>query len=367
MASFKTRKRKDGTPIITVQVRMRGYPARTASFPTDRLAKRWAKVTEASMIEGRHFKNVASRRRTFGQAADRYLADEIPKKRSGGGMHKAALKYWREAIGHLKLADITADLIVDQRAALASKPFRRANPDAKRTSLKKGEAAKTFKRSGPTVNRYLAVLSHVFAIARREWRWIDDNPVSHVTRLAEHEPRIRTLSPDERARLLAETAKNPKLHLFAVLALSTACRAGELLKLKWADADVDRGQLLFRTTKNAQPRTAWVSGEALRLLSEAEKTEGRVFENDSGAKGPWDYADPFNAAVTAAGIESFRFHDLRHSAATELARLGATEQQLKAIGGWKSSVVSRYVHLAAKDSRDLTALLDQKIFPAKKP
>jgi hypothetical protein len=101
MASFKTRKRKDGTPIITVQVRMRGYPSRTTSFPTERLAKRWAKVTEAAMIEGRHFKNVASRRRTFAQAADRYLADEIPKKRGGSGMHKAALRYWREAIGHL--------------------------------------------------------------------------------------------------------------------------------------------------------------------------------------------------------------------------------------------------------------------------
>lgn len=65
--------------------------------------------------------------------------------------------------------------------------------------------------------------------------------------------------------------------------------------------------------------------------------------------------------MKAAGIGSFRFHDLRHSAATYLAQLGATEQQLRAIGGWKSGVVSRYVHLAAEDAKDAMQALSNKL------
>ncbi|MGH8271886.1 MAG: tyrosine-type recombinase/integrase, partial [Gammaproteobacteria bacterium] len=66
-------------------------------------------------------------------------------------------------------------------------------------------------------------------------------------------------------------------------------------------------------------------------------------------------------ACVSAGIEGFRFHDLRHSAATYLAREGASEQQLKAIGGWKSGVVSRYVHLAATETRDIVQKMNERI------
>ena len=44
-----------------VQVRMAGYPARTASFKTRRLAERWAKTLEAEMIEGKHFRSAEAR------------------------------------------------------------------------------------------------------------------------------------------------------------------------------------------------------------------------------------------------------------------------------------------------------------------
>jgi hypothetical protein len=56
---------------------------------------------------------------------------------------------------------------------------------------------------------------------------------------------------------------------------------------------------------------------------------------------------------------------LRHSAATYLAREGATEQQLKAIGGWKSNVVSRYVHLAAEDAKAVVERMNNKILGPK--
>jgi integrase len=165
--------------------------------------------------------------------------------------------------------------------------------------------------------------------------------------------------------LLSETAKTPTLHTFVVLALSTACRAGELRKLSWSDVDLKTGRLLFRETKNAQPRTAWLSGYALDLLrahAKVRRLHGeRVFESPTG--GAYDYHDDYVAAVAAAGVINFRFHDLRHTAATILARQGATEQQLRAIGGWKSGIVSKYVHLAAADAKTVLERLAATVAP----
>lgn len=362
MASIRERVREDGTRSFHVQVRMKGFPTRTATFRTKREAERWAKTIEADMIEGKHFRNVEARRRTLGEAIDRYLEEELPKKRNGLN-HRYALPWWKESIGHLKLADVTPAILVEQRGKLARGTYQRAKPTAKRTLAQDGKAQQ-FKRANGTVNRYLTCLSHLFTVARKEWHWISHNPFDGVSKLTESKGRVRHLSEGERTRLLAETSKEPQLHCFVILALSTACRAGELLKLTWADVDFKEGQLLFRDTKNAEPRTAWLHGEALRLLKQQAKVRrldtNRVFNNPSG-KGPFEYNKMFKAACAVAEVNDFRFHDLRHTAATELAKMGATEQQLRAIGGWKSGVVSRYVHLAANDSKELVSKMNNKI------
>jgi glycine cleavage system aminomethyltransferase T len=69
--------------VFHVQVRMQGFPTRTASFSTRRLAECWATTKEAEMIEGRHFRNVEARRGTLAEAIDRFLQQEVPKLRDG--------------------------------------------------------------------------------------------------------------------------------------------------------------------------------------------------------------------------------------------------------------------------------------------
>lgn len=364
MPSIRERTKSNGEKVFHVQVRLSGFPARTASFPTKRAAERWAKTVEAEMIEGKHFRSAEARRRTLGEAIDRYLLEEVPKKRDGS-MHRVRLPWWKERIGHVKLADITPALIVEQRGKLSREHFTRARPESKRSTVPKGEKARTFKRSDATVNRFLAVLSHVLTVARKEWHWMSHNPMDGVSKFREGKGRVRYLTTEERAALLAETAKDATLHTFVVLALSTACRAGELLKLTWRDVDLREGRLLFRQTKNDEPRIAWLHGEALRLLTEYAKVrpldgDQLVFPSPTG-KRAHDYSTPFKAAVAAANLQNFRFHDLRHSAATYLAREGATEAQLRAIGGWKSGVVRKYVHIAAEDVKDVLARMNEKI------
>lgn len=362
MATIRERRKADGSRVYHVQVRQAGFPARTASFPTQRLAERWAKTIEAEMIEGRHFRTAESRRRTIADAVDRYTEEELPKKRNGD-MHRACLPWWKERIGDLKLADVTPAVIVEYRGKLARETYARADPKARRTSLAEGEKPKLYTRSNSTVNRYLACLSHVFTVARKEWHWIGHNPFDGVSALRENKGRVRFLSDAERAALLEQTSKDVTLHCLVVLALSTAARAGELTRLQWRDVDLKEGRLLFRVTKNAQPRAVWLHGEALRLIRERAKVRS-LHVNDvfpGVGRGVYDYKKPFAAALEAAGILDFRFHDLRHSAATYLAMQGASEQQLRAIGGWKSGIVSRYVHLAATDAKSALQKLADKI------
>lgn len=360
MAAIRERAKRDGSRVFHVQVRMAGYPARTASFPTKRQAERWAKIIEAEMIEGKHFRGVEARRRTLGEAIDRYLLEEVPKKRNGS-MSRINLPWWKINLGHLKLADVTPAVLVEHRGKLGRGTFTRAKPESPK-SIVKGEA-RQFKRSNATVNRYMTALSHVFTVARKEWHWVSHNPFEGVSKLREGSGNVRFLSDEERKRLLAATAKDSQLHTFTLLALSTAARAGELLSLCWRDVDMNEGRLLLRVTKNAQARTTWAHGEAVRALKEHGRlrrlNDDRVFTSITGRR--YRYEKPFRAACQQAQIENFTFHGLRHSAATYLAREGATEQQLKAIGGWKSNVVSRYVHLAAQDAKDVLAKMNEKI------
>jgi integrase len=348
--------------VYHVQVRVAGYPSRTASFRSRVTAKKWAATIEAEMIEGRHFRHVEARRRTLADAIDRYIRDELPNKRDKKGP-RSRLAWWKAEIGDVRLADLTPALIVEKRDKLARSKYQRARPTSKRSRVKPGEQPREFPRSKSTVNRFLATLGHVLTLARREWHWLGQSPMPSVSRLPEPAGRVRVLTDTERRALLARTAEDPVLHVFTVIALSTACRAGELVKLEWRDVDLKAGRLLFRETKNAAPRVAWLQGTALALLEAHAKVRDLknplVFRSQTGKR--YRYEQTFVAAVTAAGIEHFRFHDLRHSAATYLAREGATEQQLKAIGGWKSNVVSRYVHLAANDAKAALAKLAAKV------
>jgi site-specific recombinase XerD len=63
------------------------------------------------------------------------------------------------------------------------------------------------------VNRYLAVLSHAFTVATKEWGWVDENPVRKISRLKEPRGRVRFLSEEERERLLlaCRESRDPRL------------------------------------------------------------------------------------------------------------------------------------------------------------
>jgi integrase len=252
----------------------------------------------------------------------------------------------------MSLAEITPDRISQARDKLAAETFTRGKP---RKDRKSGEliAPKQYKRTGATVNRYIATLSHLFSFAVKERRLVDRNPVSGISRKKEPRGRTRFLSEEERTALLGACAKSewPALRALVLLAITTGARRGELIGLKWADVDLKKGRALVRETKNDEQRTLPLAGKALDALRELKLQDSArsewVFAQQSGVSGPYEHFDAhWQGALEAAGISDFHFHDLRHTTASMLAAQGASLLEIADVLGHKTlAMVKRYSHL----------------------
>ncbi len=351
MAYIQTRKTTDGQTRYRVQVRLRGYPTQTATFQRKTDARRWAQQTEVGIREGRYFKTVEAKRHTLAELVERYIAEVVPSRRKADHqVLTAQLRWWSSRLGAYTLADVTPSMIADHRDRLA-----------------KGEGMSGHKIAPATQNRYLQALSHAFSVAVREWEWLEDNPIRRVRKLKEPRGRVRFLSEDERQRLL-EVCKESKcrnLYPLVLLAISTGARQGELLSLRWPDIDLDRGLATVHHTKNGERRALPLAGPALQELKSRSRVRridtNLVFANRRGVapfpRAAWDLA------LERAEIEDFRFHDLRHSAASYLAMTGATLAELAEILGHKTlAMVKRYSHLTEQHTSRVVARMNQQIF-----
>lgn len=351
MANIEKRTTQDGKTTYRVKVRLKGFPTQSATF--DRLtdARKWVQQTESAIREGRHFKTNEAKRHTLSEAIDRYINDVIPTKPKNAINQVGQLKWWQANLGDYSLADITPAIIAQYRDKLAGTPSQRSES-----------------RSPATVNRYLAVLSHMFTMAIKEWGWIEDNPLRKVTKPKEPRGRVRFLSDEERTRLLAEckSSESPYLYIAVVLALSTGGRRMEILGLSWKDVDLSRGIITLHETKNGERRVLPLAGHALDLMKQHSKIRHVncefVFPSHN-LKNPIDLRTPFETALKRAGIDDFRWHDLRHSCASYLAMNGASLAEIAEILGHKTlQMVKRYAHLSDAHTSKVVARMNERIF-----
>jgi integrase len=345
MANIEERTAQDGTKTYRVKVRLKGFPTQTGTFHRRTDAKKWAQATEAAMREGRHFKTVEAKKHTLTEMIDRYLRDVLPTKSPSAQVNQRKhLTWWREHIGVMALADVTPAVIVEYRGVLA-------------------------KNHAPaTVVRYLAALSHAFTVAVKEWGWLDDSPLRRVTKPKEPRGRVRFLSDEERERLLdtCRTSDNPYIYPTVVLALSTGARKMEILKLHWRDVDFQRQVITLHKTKNGERRVLPLTGHAWELIQQRAKIRRIdspfVFPSRNGKKA-FDIRRAWEAARQQANIPDFRFHDLRHSAASYLAMDGASLAEIAEILGHKTlAMVKRYAHLSEAHTAGVVARMNKKIF-----
>jgi integrase len=333
------------------QVRVKGRPPESQTFSTRKKAESWAKALESAVEDGRHFPQRKSRRTLFVEVVNRYRASALKELPAvSAGKREQHLDWWLKRFGGRTLGEITPDLIAEARDALAAEKFTRGKPrEVKGLMVPPAEYA----RSGATVNRYLATLSAMFTVASREWRLLDRNPVSDVSKKKATRGRIRFLSDSEREALLKSCGESawPALHTLVLLAISTGARRSELINLKWADVDLKAARATVHETKNGDPRVLPLVGkalEALRALKLQHSARSQyVFSALNGLDEPYVHFDSYwHEALKAACIEDFRFHDLRHTCASYLAGQGASLLEIGNVLGHRTmQMTMRYAHL----------------------
>lgn len=290
--------------------------------------------------------------RTFGEyMRDRYGPHLLATAKAG----KATIACIEAQFGHLYETDL-ADI-------------SRSDFDTfKAARLKAGKHPATVNRD---LDRLKAALSTAVG-----WDLLQVNPLLGVKRIKRDiEERVRYLSPKEETRLRTaldvreakfkrrrESANRwrvarhqeplPEIEGYAdhvmpmaLMALNTGLRRGEITQLRWTDIDLAGKRLTVRAgyAKSGKLRHVPLNSEALAVMkryAKQHKGKGELFGLSCLAKS-------WGRLMTAAKIEDFRFHDLRHTFASKLVMAGIdlnTVRELLGHGDIKMTL--RYAHLA---------------------
>jgi len=242
-------------------------------------------------------------------------------------------------------------------------------------------------REDATVNREMACLRHLFTKAK-EWKMIKEHPFEDgkSLQLKEDNERMRYLEEDELQTLLAECPKH--LERIVICAVNTGMDRGELLGLKWEQ--IHKGFIHLGIYKTRPARKIPINNDleqmfkAIRLelgpgakyvftySASEDKLKGKqpVRKRKGPAPVPGKIKSiktSFSAAVRRAGIEDFRFKDLRHTFASHMVMRGATMKELQELMGHKTMTMTmRYAHLSHEHKKKAVNLLNGLTAPSKK-
>jgi integrase len=366
--------RKRGHYQWEAQVRRRGYPAQSKTFNTKAEAEAWSGMIESEMSRGVWVSRSEAEATTLSEALDRY-EQEISLSKKGAAQELSVLKTYKAVdLSKRPLATIRGADVANLR----------------------DEWLKYYKPA--TVLRRLAVLSHVFSIARKEWGMDSlSNPVELVRkpqpnnartrRIAANNPSVSTVGGEEcesqrsaqdgELERIAEASGSSLLPPIIWLAVETAMRRGEIVSLLWVNVDLHRRVVHLPSTKNGEARDVPLSSRAVAVLQKlkdvrdrakndtresAEDNAGRVFEIRSDAvtraferavaRARKLYVDESKATKLRPDrkfLMDLRFHDLRHEATSRLASIFPMHELTKITGHKDPRMLMRYYHPRAED------------------
>lgn len=203
---------------------------------------------------------------------------------------------------------------------------------------------------GGTVTREMNLLSHVFSVARKEWKWIAKSPTADVARPKAKPHRDRRITPDEVNRIClalrwpndgsvrTPETKQQRIALAFLFALETAMRAGEICGLR--KGDVHGCVARLRMTKNGFPRNVPLSPRAMEIWSMVPNG----FEITTATLDAM-----FRMARQRAGVEGLTFHDSRHEAITRLASKINVLDLARMVGHHDIKQLQTYYNASAED------------------
>jgi integrase len=305
------------------QVRRKGYPTLSATFDTKAEAQRWATEVEGDMSRARFVDIREAEQTTLADALKRYRR-EVSDHKKGAKQEGVRISRWMEhPLGRKSLAALKSSDLAEYRDE----------------RIKAG-------LSSATVRLDLAVISHLYTIAAKEWG-IEGltNPCRNIRMPRGSKERDRRPTPAELTAIYAAAANiHPELPVIIELAADTAMRRTELLALR---REQIRGRVAhLEDTKNGQRRAVPLSSRALELIKRLPaRLDGKVF-----SLSPQTVSCYFPRACAAAGIAGLRYHDLRHEATSRLFERGFSMMEVASITGHKTlSMLKRYTHLSPDD------------------
>lgn len=197
-------------------------------------------------------------------------------------------------------------------------------------------------RNYATINRELDCLRHIFYLGI-DWEIVSQNPVKSKAIKREREiQRDRILSKTEIKRILQQEDSYTKQ--MVITALNTGMRSGEIRNLKWINVNLENRTILVTQTKTDQNRTIPINDFLLETLERINKLGEYVWGHEDGH--PFgSVKKSFATLLRRSGIKNFRFHDLRHTAASYMSMGGIQENIIAEIlGHSKRTMTSRYSH-----------------------
>ena len=252
-------------------------------------------------------KHDQKQRMSFVELVDWYV--ELPKvkaRKSYSDIRRMALKL-KDYFGQYFLDDITPSLV------------------------EKNQAERVREVKPATVNRYLATLKRMFNLAVREG-YMDRNPVWKVEMYKE-KPRDRVISHDEFHTLISYMPKHTAA--ITTVAYYSGMRLGEILSLRWNQVNLAERLVYLEETKNDEPRKVYLNDELMEVFrSHRFQHEEYVFTYEG--EPITTLKRSFKRACREAGIQDFRFHDLRRCFRTNLRKAGVEQTVSMRMLGHKS-------------------------------
>jgi integrase len=359
MATF----RKRGPFQWQVQVRRKGWPLQSKTFNTQAEAKTWATMIEREMDAGVFVSRNEAEATSFSSALELYAKEVTSKKRSSASELSRIQAMQRHPLALRSLASIRGSDMATYRDL----------------RLEEGLAPST-------VRRELALISHVFTIARKEWRMESlSNPVELIRQPSVDDARERRiLSADvwtrkdgklvcehlDELEMISRHSRSAELPKIVAFAVETAMRRSEITGLLRANVNRSKRVALLPMTKNGSARGVPLSSKAVEILeSLPERDDGRCFKSrpDSITKAFADaIADARSAYMEGLSLHlkqkklsqgkidkhisddpflmNLRFHDLRHEATSRLAEIFPLHELTKITGHLDTRMLMRYYH-----------------------
>ena len=347
MASFIARKGPGGRRVWQAHIRRRGFPAQVRTFDTKTEAQAWAAMVESEIVRGVFVSRTEAEATSLAEGLERYQDEIVPAKKQSDRERRRV------------------DELIRQLGPLATRPLAGIRGKDIMTYIKDRS---TRGAGGNTVRLDLALLSHLFNVARTAWGMESlSNPVELVKGQRPKLPlgRTRRLVGGEEVRLLeAARTYGGEIGPIITWAIETAMRRGEIAAMRWEHLDRKARVLLIPETKTGTPRRVPLSSKALQVLDTLPRQiDGRVW-----SMRPDSISQAFERVVMAARTDyeseckqarqkpdaklfkDLRFHDLRHEATSRLFEKGLNPMEVAAITGHKTlQMLKRYTHLKAED------------------